>query len=67
MLESDVMRQGIKDFSNWPTIPQIYVKGEFIGGFDIFKEMYETGELFTLFEGKGVEFTRPDPSNSAQA
>src|ERR671924_782184 len=48
------IRQGIKEFSNWPTIPQLYVKGEFIGGCDIIREMFETGELQQLFEQKGV-------------
>lgn len=48
------LRQGIKDFSDWPTIPQLYVKGEFIGGCDIVKEMYENGELDELFKQKGV-------------
>ena len=44
------MRQGIKEFSNWPTIPQLYVKGEFIGGADILNEMFESGELKTLLQ-----------------
>ena len=48
------IRQGIKEFSNWPTIPQLYVKGEFIGGCDIIREMYETGELQQVLEEKGV-------------
>ena len=48
------LRQGIKEFSNWPTIPQVYVKGEFIGGCDIIREMFQTGELQELLEGKGV-------------
>ena len=48
------LRQGIKDYSNWPTIPQLYVKGEFVGGCDIVREMYETGELEELFHAKGV-------------
>lgn len=48
------IRQGIKEFSNWPTIPQLYVKGEFVGGCDIIREMFETGELQQLFEQKGV-------------
>lgn len=48
------LRQGIKDFSDWPTIPQLYVKGEFIGGCDIIKEMAESGELVELFKEKGV-------------
>ena len=48
VLEDDVIRQGIKEYANWPTIPQLYVKGEFIGGSDIMAEMFETGELQTL-------------------
>ena len=54
VLEDDEVRQGIKEFSNWPTIPQLYVKGEFIGGCDIIREMYETGELQQVLEQKGV-------------
>ncbi len=50
VLEDDEVRQGIKDFSNWPTIPQLYVKGEFIGGSDILTEMAESGELKTLLK-----------------
>ena len=49
VLENDEIRQGIKEFSNWPTIPQLYVNGEFIGGSDIMAEMYESGELQKLF------------------
>jgi monothiol glutaredoxin len=49
VLEDDEVRQGIKEFSNWPTIPQLYVKGEFVGGSDIMMEMYENGELRQLF------------------
>jgi len=48
------MRDGIKQFTNWPTVPQLYVKGEFVGGCDIVREMFETGELEQLFEEKGV-------------
>jgi len=48
VLSNDEVRQGIKDYSNWPTIPQLYVKGEFLGGSDIMTEMYESGELKTL-------------------
>ncbi len=55
VLESDEMRQGIKEFSNWPTIPQLYVKGEFVGGCDILREMFEEGELRTFFQQKEVE------------
>ena len=54
VLESDELRNGIKAYSNWPTIPQLYVKGEFVGGCDIIREMFETGELQQLFEQKGV-------------
>ena len=55
VLDSDKIREGIKKFSNWPTIPQLYVKEEFIGGCDIVKEMYESGELLELFNTKGIE------------
>jgi len=54
VLEDMEVRQGIKDFSDWPTIPQLYVKGEFIGGCDIVKEMFETGELKQMFQDKGI-------------
>jgi monothiol glutaredoxin len=54
VLESDELRQGIKSFSSWPTIPQLYVKGEFVGGCDIIREMFQSGELQTLFKDKGV-------------
>ena len=54
VLSDPGIRQGIKEFSNWPTIPQLYVKGEFIGGCDIIREMYETGELGQLMKEKGV-------------
>ena len=56
VLEDQNLRQGIKDFSDWPTIPQLYVKNEFIGGCDIVKEMYESGELAKLFESKNINF-----------
>ena len=55
VLDSDEMREGIKKFSNWPTIPQLYVKKEFIGGCDIVKEMNESGELIELLNTKGIE------------
>ena len=55
VLEDNELRQGIKDFSEWPTIPQLYVKGEFIGGCDIVREMYESGELQTMLEDKGIK------------
>jgi monothiol glutaredoxin len=53
-LASDEMRQGIKEFSDWPTIPQLYVKGEFIGGCDIVREMFQAGELQSLLKDKGI-------------
>ena len=57
------LRQGIKEFSQWPTIPQLYVKGEFVGGCDIIREMFETGELEQLMKEKGVTLaTPPKPS-----
>ena len=56
VLENQNLREGIKLFSDWPTIPQLYVKNEFIGGCDIVKEMYESGELVKLFESKGINF-----------
>ena len=55
VLDSDEMREGIKQFTNWPTIPQVYVKEEFIGGCDIIKEMYESGELLELLNSRGIE------------
>jgi len=55
VLEDNELRQGIKDFSDWPTIPQLYVKGEFVGGCDIVREMYESGELETLLNDKGIK------------
>ena len=55
VLDSDEMREGIKKFSNWPTIPQLYVKEEFIGGCDIIREMHESGELIELFNSRGIE------------
>lgn len=54
ILEDDNLREGIKVFSNWPTIPQLYVKGEFVGGCDIIREMFSEGELDSLFKEKGV-------------
>ena len=55
VLADPALRQGIKDFSSWPTIPQLYVKGEFVGGCDIVREMFETGELKELLSTRGVE------------
>jgi len=54
VLESEELRQGIKAYSNWPTIPQLYVKGEFVGGCDIVREMFQAGELQALLKEKGV-------------
>lgn len=55
VLEDNDIREGIKTFSDWPTIPQLYVKGEFMGGCDIIREMYETGELMEMFNTRGVD------------
>jgi monothiol glutaredoxin len=55
VLADPALRQGIKDFSSWPTIPQLYVKGEFVGGCDIIREMFEAGELKDLLQTKGVD------------
>jgi len=56
VLENQNLREGIKEYSEWPTIPQLYVKNEFIGGCDIIKEMYESGELVKLLESKNINF-----------
>lgn len=56
ILEDATIRQGIKDFTNWPTIPQLYIKGEFVGGCDIVKEMFVSGELQDLLKEKGIAF-----------
>ena len=56
VLEDEEIRNGIKVYSDWPTIPQLYIKNEFIGGCDIVKEMYESGELVKLFESKNINF-----------
>ena len=58
VLENQSMREGIKIFSDWPTIPQLYIKKEFVGGCDIVKEMYENGELKKIFEDKGINFKK---------
>ena len=58
VLQDPSLRQGIKDFSNWPTVPQLYVKGEFVGGCDIIREMFETGELNELLTTRGVATTQ---------
>jgi len=56
VLQDPQIREGIKAYSSWPTIPQLYVKGEFVGGCDIVKEMYEAGELQKLFDDKGIAY-----------
>ena len=56
VLEDQNIREGIKAFSDWPTIPQLYIQKEFVGGCDIVKEMYESGELAKIFEAKGISF-----------
>ncbi|MBB6012557.1 Grx4 family monothiol glutaredoxin [Aquamicrobium sp. NLF2-7] len=55
VLDSSELRQGIKDYSNWPTIPQLYVKGEFVGGCDIVREMFQAGELQSFLDEKGIK------------
>ena len=58
VLENENLRHGIKEFSDWPTIPQLYIKKEFVGGSDIVKEMYENGELIKLLESKNINFNK---------
>ena len=58
VLENQSLREGIKVFSDWPTIPQLYVKKEFVGGCDIVKEMYENGELKKVFDDKGINYKK---------
>ena len=60
VLANEEIRQGVKEFSNWPTIPQLYVKGEFIGGCDIVREMFQTGELATYLGEQGVACQQPE-------
>ena len=60
VLENQELRQGIKEYSDWPTIPQIYIKNEFVGGCDIIKEMFESGELTKLFESKNINFKKKE-------
>ncbi len=67
VLADDGIRQGIKDFSDWPTIPQLYVKGEFVGGCDIITEMTLSGELDTMFDDKGVAFDKEAADKIRQA
>ena len=58
VLENQELREGVKVFSDWPTIPQLYIKKEFVGGCDIIKEMYENGELKKMFEDKGIAYKK---------
>ena len=62
VLDSDELRNGIKSYSNWPTIPQLYVKGEFVGGCDIIREMFQAGELKGLFQSKGLAVNAQAPA-----
>ena len=59
VLEDETLRQGIKEFSSWPTIPQIYINGDFIGGSDILKELVESGEIVEVLKEKKINFTLP--------
>ena len=58
VLEDENLRQGIKDFSDWPTIPQLYIKKEFVGGCDIVKEMYESAEIKKILDDKGINYKK---------
>tara|TARA_B100001939_G_scaffold304739_1_gene283291 strand:+ start:10 stop:342 length:333 start_codon:yes stop_codon:yes gene_type:complete len=58
VLENETLRQGIKEFSDWPTIPQLYIKKEFVGGCDIVKEMFENGELKNFLDSKGIDYKK---------
>ena len=58
VLENQSIREGIKTFSDWPTIPQLYIKKEFVGGCDIVKEMYESGDLKKVFDDKGINYKK---------
>ena len=60
VLEDDGIRQGIKDYASWPTMPQLYIKGEFVGGCDITREMFQSGELQSLFEQNGIPVRKQD-------
>jgi monothiol glutaredoxin len=62
VLENDDLRQGIKSYSNWPTVPQLYVKGEFVGGCDIVREMFQAGELQSLMKEKGLPVKASAPA-----
>jgi len=59
VLQDPMVREGIKAYSNWPTIPQLYIKGEFVGGCDIVREMFQAGELQTLLKDAGVAVKQP--------
>ena len=59
VLDNQDIREGIKEYANWPTIPQLYIKGEFVGGCDIVREMFQSGELVSHLEGQGVKHTAP--------
>ena len=61
VLQDPELREGVKAFSNWPTIPQLYVKGEFVGGCDIIREMYGTGELMEMFSTRGIDVQLANP------
>jgi len=65
VLQDMELREGIKSFTNWPTIPQLYLKGEFVGGCDIVREMYQTGEIQTLLSEKGIPFSPKDSEKIA--
>lgn len=65
VLESNDLREGVKIFSNWPTIPQLYVKSEFVGGYDIVREMHSTGELAALFSRHKIPFQEEVSSSSS--
>ncbi len=67
VLADEGIRQGIKDFSDWPTIPQLYVKGEFVGGCDIITEMTLSGELDTLFESNGIAYDKASAEKIREA
>lgn len=64
VLANDELRQGIKTYGGWPTIPQVYVKGEFVGGSDILREMFQAGELKDFFEEKGISTAVPAPAQA---
>jgi len=67
VLQNEGLREGVKTYSDWPTIPQLYVKGEFVGGSDIVREMFNAGELQTLMTDKGVALGSGDSGGQAEA